>query len=59
MKKLVDFILTLIVGMIVMFILFICLLTPEKTDDGTYTDVIKYWTDKEYVCSNFKCDANK
>lgn len=42
----------------IMTIMFVCIMTPEKTKDGMYTDIYKYWTDDAYLCRNFKCDAN-
>lgn len=42
-----------------MLIMFICIMTPEKTKHGTYTDVYKYWTDDVYVCRNFECPVKK
>ena len=31
----------------------ICIMTPEKTSHGTYTNVIQYWTSQTYYCENF------
>lgn len=31
----------------------ISVITPEKTNDGYFTDPIKYWTDTQYYCDNF------
>ena len=42
---------TVIFSSMIVFIL--CLLTPEKTNDGKYTNVIKYWTDNTYYNINF------
>lgn len=37
--------------MVMMFVL--CIVTPEKTVYGEYTDVLKYWTSDSYFTSNF------
>ena len=40
-----------------LFILTVLLImTPEKTEQGDYTNVIKYWTNNQYVMDNFKSD---
>ena len=40
-----------------LFILTVLLImTPEKTKQGDYTNVIKYWTNNQYVMDNFKSD---
>lgn len=39
----------------VMFILTVLLImTPEKTEQGNYTNFVKYWTNNQYVMDNFK-----
>lgn len=43
--------LTLMLASMVVFILI--LLTPDKTNAGEYTDVIRYWTDDTYYNINF------
>ena len=42
---------TVIFSSMIVFIL--CLLTPEKTNAGEYTNVIKYWTNDTYYNINF------
>jgi len=38
-----------------LFVLAVLLImTPEKTERGDYTNVIKYWTNNQYVMDNFK-----
>jgi len=38
-----------------LFVLVVLLImTPEKTEQGDYTNVIKYWTNNQYVIDNFK-----
>ena len=34
-------------------LLTVCILTPEKTKAGDYTNPIQYWTNAEYVKANF------
>lgn len=36
-----------------MFILFVAIFTPEKTNKGEFTDPIKYWFSDKYLCENF------
>ena len=48
----------ILIAAFIMIIMFVCIMTPEKTKDGTYTDIYKYWTDDAYLCRNFKCDVN-
>lgn len=43
--------LTIMLASMVVFILI--LLTPDKTNAGEYTDVIRYWTDDTYYNINF------
>lgn len=31
----------------------ICFITPDKTNDGYFTDPFRYWTDTQYYCENF------
>lgn len=31
----------------------ISIITPNKTNDGYFTDPIRYWTDTQYYCDNF------
>lgn len=43
----------------VMFILTVLLImTPEKTEQGNYTNIVKYWTNNQYVMDNFKSTTN-
>ena len=57
--KLVNFVCIFIMAMFVSCVLLICLFTPEKTKDGSYTDVYKYWTSDAYLCQNFEAKCNK
>lgn len=41
-----------------LFVLAVLLImTPEKTNYGDYTNVVKYWTNNKYVVDNFKSDV--
>lgn len=31
----------------------ISIITPNKTNDGYFTDPVRYWTDTQYYCDNF------
>jgi len=44
-------------GLITMLVLLI--ITPEKTNSGSYTNVIKYWTSDKYFESNFASERTK
>lgn len=61
-KKLVNVIHAIIImllGTIIMTAFLMCLMTPEKTKSGDYTNVYKYWTDDAYLCQNFcNCDCS-
>lgn len=56
-SKIVSVISFIIVGMFMTIVLAIGLMTPEKTKNGNYTDVWKYWTNDTYLCQNF-CDCD-
>lgn len=60
MIKFISHILQITCGILlassIMLIMFVCIMTPEKTKDGTYTDIYKYWTDDAYLCRNFNCN---
>lgn len=53
--KVISSVLTLAVLASIMVVFLLCLMTPEKTKYGTYTNLYKYWTDDTYLCSNFWC----
>ena len=53
MRKILDGILCVIFGTAMMTMLFMCVLTPEKTNEGEYTQPYKYWTDDTYFQQNF------
>lgn len=55
-NKITSFVSGILLGMLIILIVIVCLLTPEKTKDGKYTDVYKYWTDDVYLCRNFDCN---
>lgn len=46
-------ILMFIIGLLIVFILAILIMTPDKTKSGEYTNLWKYWTDDVYFTSNF------
>ena len=54
MRKILDGILCVIFGTAMMTMIFMCVLTTEKTNKGEYTQPFKYWTDNTYVNENFK-----
>lgn len=45
--------LLIICSVVFMTVMFVCVMTPEKTKDGVYTSPYKYWTDNVYYCENF------
>ena len=45
----------MLLALLIITIMFVCIMTPEKTDKGDYTDIYKYWTNNAYLCENFKC----
>lgn len=53
MRKILDGIFCVIVGTAIMTMMFICILTPEKTKYGEFTQPFKYWTDNSYFQQNF------
>lgn len=53
MKKLILAIMSVIVGILVVMLLILCIMTPEKTKDGNYTNPILYWTSDTYMNNNF------
>lgn len=52
MKYCVYAVLSLIALLMVM-VFILCIVTPEKTVYGEYTDLVKYWTSDSYFISNF------
>ena len=46
-------ILGLMIMSIISMMMWIVILTPEKTLDGEYTQPFKYWTDDTYFQQNF------
>ena len=45
--------LLIVFSMVFMTVVFVCIMTPEKTKDGVYTSPYKYWTSDTYYCENF------
>lgn len=54
MRKFVENSLGIIFGMVVLTMITLCVITPEKTNKGEYTNPYKYWTDDTYFNENFK-----
>ena len=46
-----------ILGMVMLMslpvLIAVSIITPNKTNDGYFTDPIRYWTDTQYYCDNF------
>lgn len=55
MRKTIEGLVCLVMGAIIALLLAMCLLTPEKTPGGDYTNPYKYWFDNEYLCKEFRC----
>lgn len=53
MRKFLDGLFCIIVGMVITTTMMMCVLTPEKTNKGEYTQPFKYWTDNTYFVQNF------
>lgn len=53
MQKIISVLVSVVTGIVFMMFLMVCILTPEKTADGSYTNPVKYWTDDNYLQSNF------
>ncbi len=58
MKKLIENILGMIIGIIFLVFIFLVFITPEKDKFGNYTSSSKYWTSDEYFCSHFNISGN-
>lgn len=46
------------IAMLMVMVFIMCIITPEKTSFGEYTDPIKYWTSDAYVRNNFDMKGN-
>ncbi len=57
MKYCVYFVMGLI-GMLLVMVFLMCIVTPEKTAYGEYTNPVKYWTSDVYVRDNFNMKGN-
>jgi hypothetical protein len=60
MKKTIDFIIDLVgktclcvIGAFIVALFLACMMTPDKTKDGQYTNFYQYWTSEEYYQNNF------
>ena len=47
-----------IIALLMVMMLILCVITPEKTVYGEYTDPVKYWTSDAYVRNNFSMKGN-
>lgn len=56
-KKVFNVALYIVFGIAFILVLAVCYITPEKTKKGEYTNIVKYWTDDEYICNNFDCSV--
>ena len=45
-----------IIALLMIMMLILCVITPEKTVYGEYTNPVKYWTSDAYFNSNFRGD---
>lgn len=59
MNKIIKIILGTILTTIFVCAMVGFILTPEKTPEGYYTDVIQYWTSSEYRCGYFNIDCDE
>ena len=57
MKYCIYVVLSLIALFMVM-IFIMCIITPEKTIHGEYTNPVKYWTSDSYFKDNFNIKGN-
>lgn len=53
MKKTLENLACIILLMSAPVLMAISLITPDKTNDGYFTDPVRYWTDTQYYCDNF------
>ena len=47
-----------IIALLMVMMLILCVITPEKTVYGEYTNPVKYWTSDAYVRNNFSMKGN-
>ena len=47
-----------IIALLMVMMLLMCVITPEKTVYGEYTNPVKYWTSDAYVRNNFSMKGN-
>lgn len=53
MRKFVENSLGIIFGMAILTMIMLCVITPDKTNNGEYTNLWKYWTNNQYFYDNF------
>ena len=56
--KYVTYIVLAFIVMLMGMVFIMCIVTPEKTSFGEYTNPIKYWTSDTYVRNNFDMKGN-
>ena len=57
-SKVINFICGTVLCMCISVFMIVCIMTPEKTNKGYYTNPYKYWTSDEYLCDNFNFNPN-
>lgn len=53
LTTLVKWLSIITVTCVIMLTIMACMFTPNKTDDGLFTDPIKYWISDTYYCDHF------
>lgn len=51
--KYFTYIVMSIIAILMVMVFLMCIVTPEKTKEGMYTNPVKYWTSDAYVKENF------
>ena len=54
MQKIIYNSIMFIILEVLLILAVLLIITPEKTKQGDYTNIIKYWTDNTYLKENFK-----
>lgn len=52
--KVFEGVVSVMLAAFLLSVMFFGILTPDKTECGKFTDVIKYWTDDVYFANNFE-----
>lgn len=53
MMKYITYAILGIIALLMVMVFILCIVTPEKTAYGEYTNPVKYWTSDTYFKSNF------